>query len=295
MSAKDALLRTLAFHHVLGHAPTRPEWIMTCECDGDVSREKLYGAIDGLVAAGDVHAAFGRYAFDSAVIFALREREMPIPRKRRVARLAARWLASLSSVRFVALCNTTALGHAAEGGDLDFFVVVRAGTVMTTRFLAASPYKLLRRRPLERDRDAICLSYFISDAGLDLATHMLAPDDPYYRYWFLSLLPLYDDGIGTSLWNANGAITRRHPHAVPWAMPSDLSVSPTVRLPVVPCFESALSRFQIRAFPPEIRETMNRDSRVIVSPLALKFHTNDRREAYRSEYDSVCRKYGISV
>lgn len=314
---RDALLRTLAFHETWGHAPTRPEWAMTLDghsCGhADVMQE-----IAGLEADGTVLSRYGRYAFPVGAQFIapgssgrpegvmnhaptlidrLRENELYAPRKRRAAQRVARWLARLSSVRFVALCNTTALGHARDEGDLDFFVVARAGTIMQTRGLAALPFKLFGRRPGRGDeRDAVCLSYFVGDDGLDLGPHMLEPDDPYFRYWFLSLLPLYDDGVSESLWRANAAITSRHPCARPWMVPPDFRVvRPSLRIPIFPSFERMAANAQIRAFPPAIRDLMNRDRRVIVNDNVLKFHVEDGREEYRRRYHELCHARGVSA
>ena len=294
--ARDGLLRTLAFHHVWAHAPTRAEWIATAEVHSACSIEELDAAMEDLVRTKTVLYTLGRYAFDEAIITSLRERELFYPRKIRVARRAARWLASLSSVRFVALCNTTALGHGDDASDLDFFVVTRAGSIMATRAVSALPYKLLHRRPDESgsERDAICLSYFISDAGLDLSAHMVPEDDPYFRYWFLSLLPLYDDGVSCDLWAANARITFRHPFAKPWVVPPDLIVRPRFRIPIPPLTESLATRVQTAAFPPSIQDIMNRDTRVLVSPRVLKFHVNDRREHFRDQFLEFCRSRGIA-
>ncbi|MCR4279075.1 MAG: hypothetical protein NUV81_04235 [bacterium] len=295
MSVRNGLLQTLAFHHVWGHAPTRAEWIGTADVSPDVSREELIRVIDLLHHEGKIVFCFGRYAFDEETILALRKQEASIPRKRRIARQAVRWIASLSSVRFVALCNSTALGHANEESDLDFFIITRAGTLATTRIVATLPYKIFNRRPggNPSEQDTICLSYYIADSGLDLTSHMLSPDDPYFRYWFLSLLPLYDDGVSDDLWKANSAITSRHPYATIWKTSPDLSVRPRIRLPVFSFAEPMATKIQHKAFPPTIREIMNRDSRVLVTSESLKFHVNDRREQFREQYHVVCRSHGI--
>ena len=295
MSAKDALLRTLAFYYALGHAPTRIEWIMTCESDLFVSDSECGRIIDALVESGEVVYDMGRFAFDRNVIYKVNRDEVYIPRKIRIAKRAAKWLASLSSVRFVALCNSAAFGHAEEGSDIDFFVITRAGKIMTTRALAVFPYKVLGRRPNsgELEKDAICLSYFVSEAGLDLSSHMLKTDDPYFRYWFLSLIPLYDDGVSRQLWNANLKITDKHPMAKPWAVSPDIKIKPRIRFPIPSLFENLFSKLQHRAFPSDLQEMMNQDSRVVVSPNTLKFHVNDGREYYRKQYWDFCNKKGV--
>ncbi|MBI4138690.1 hypothetical protein HY479_00880 [Candidatus Uhrbacteria bacterium] len=273
--------RTHAFHATWGHAPTRTELLSTLETDGaSITKE---GAWRALQESADEKRT-------------RHEDEMFTPRKLRTARRVAGWLARCSSVRFVALCNTTALGHARNEADLDFFAIIRTGTIMATRGLATLPFKLARRRPGEGERDAVCLSYFVTDDGLDLSSHMLTPDDPYFRYWFLSLLPLYDDGISAEFWAVNTAITSRHAFATRWIPPPDFRVqTPRLRIPVPRWLEPVARGIQTRAFPAAIRNLMNRDTRVIVTDKALKFHVDDRREEYRRRYEDECRIRGIRV
>ncbi len=287
----------MAFHHVVGHAPTEVEWIQHVECPEGTPREELVREIHHLVREGMVQTREGRYAYDASLIQRVRDREAWLPRKRRVVCRVASWLARLSSVRFVGLCNSTAFGTAEERSDLDFFIITRAGKIMTTRGLAVFPYRLLKRRPTEErgERDAVCLSYFISDAELSLASHMLSPDDPYFRYWFLTLVPIYDDGVGTRLWEANRHITSKHPFATKWDTSPDLCVKPRIRVPVPSFLETPATSFQRRRFPSTIRERMNQDSRVLVSPTALKFHTNDRRGDFRNELHQFCHTKNISL
>lgn len=294
---RTSLLRTLTFHEAWHHAPTMVEWIATLESHASVSRDDAWAEARRLRDEGIVSERDGRCMFPESISYIDEQRsnELFAPRKRRVARRVAAWLARLSGVRFVALCNTASLGHARDESDLDFFVITRAGTLMQTRALAALPFKLLGRRPGAADeRDAVCLSYFISDANLSLRDHMLTPDDPYFRYWFLSLLPLYDDGVSAELWTANHEMTRRHPLAEAWCAPPDIRVrAPRCRIPILRALESFADRIQRRAFPSAIRAQMNHDTRVIVNDHVLKLHVVDGREEYRQRYTDALHRRGI--
>ncbi len=225
-------------------------------------------------------------------------RERLFPRKIRRARKVAKFLAGLSGVRFVALCNTTALAHARDEADLDFFVITRAGTIMQTRGWATLRYKMSGARPGTgaSDRDAVCLSFFIDDCALDLSPLMLPGDDPYFRHWFLSLLPLFDDGISSELWRANAAILSQHPHARPWIMNEDLRVArPWWRLPALRPFEPLATRLHTRLISPTLRKMQNLDTRVVVNAHVLKFHADDGRERFREAYRKTRERYGLAA
>lgn len=292
-SAEAALLRSLTWCETLGYAPTRVELLLTQD-DGDATNAD----IEQLLRSGRILAHAGRLVFPEtadAILHQMRRRDPLQPRKRRRARRVAAWLARLSGVRYVAIANTTALGYARDEGDLDLFVIVRAGSIWITRLLGALPFRLLGMTPRPgNERDAVCLSYFIADDALDLSAHMLEGDDPYFRHWFLSLLPLFDDGISTRLWDANVSIRSRHPSAQSWIISPDLAVrARRIRIPAPHWLESFARWAQLRWFPRTIRERMNRDSTVIVNDHALKFHVTDGREEYRRIYADACRWRGI--
>jgi hypothetical protein len=241
----------------------------------------------------------GRVIFEGeeAMVAEHEARRLFLPRKLHKARRVTRWLARLSGIRFVALCNTTALGHARDEGDLDFFIVTRSGSVWQSRLLATLPFKLFggRPKPGASERDAICLSYFVDENALDLSSHMLEGEDPYFRHWFLSLLPLFDDGVSADLWKANYAILSRHPHAIMWIPNRDIAIeSPVMRIPCFRWLERITKWIQHKTFGARIKQEMNKDTRVIVSDHILKFHVDDGRARFREAYHAICQKYGIA-
>lgn len=297
-SVRTSILRTLSCHEAWGYAPTKAELVLTLDAPMPISfsRENVCDGIDELLHSGELLEQDGRIIIRSTVIDSLRERELFQARKRRRAQHVARWLARLGGVRFVALANTTAWGYARDFGDLDFFVIVRAGTIWATRLLGAGPFKITGRLAgKENVRDAVCLSYFIADDALDLSSHML-DSDPYFRQWFLALLPLVDDGVSSQLWQANTTIRSHHPFAQPWMVPPDLRVQiPRVRIPSPWMIDRLAKSFQSRWFPSPIRSQMNQSTSVIVTDHALKFHVDDGRKTFRDRCEELCRERGVSV
>lgn len=294
---QSSILRTVAFFDVVHYAPTWTECVAWLEWDGgggidrqaEPSESELLEARHDLATSGRLECAFGRLALPGrfVVLTSSIMNRMPfVARKIRHAKKATRWILRSSGVRFVALVNTTSIGNARDEGDLDFFVIVKHGSIWSARLLSGFLYRLLGKLSgTNRVPDAVCLSYFISDASLDLSAHCLAPDDPYYRYWFLSMLPLYDDGVSELLWDANASIRVRHPFAPRWEVSSDFAVRPPrVRIPSFEWFEVVARGFQLGWFPKKITDRMNRDTSVLVTDSVLKFHVDDRRAEYRHEY-----------
>jgi hypothetical protein len=299
-----AIMRTLTWVETLGYAPTRAELLSTLDVgkrNPDVplcTSGFFISCLEQMIHDQALLERHGRLFFPASantIDASLQERDPLQSRKRRRARAVVKWLVRLSGVRCVALANTTALGNARDEGDLDFFVIVRAGSIWTTRLLGALPFRLLRLTPRPGfEKDAVCLSYFIADNALNLSSHQLAGDDPYFRHWLLSLVPLCDDGVLADFWQANAAIRASYPFAERWIVPPDVAVSfSRVRFPVCAWFESFARTMQMKWFPPAIRERMNTDTTVMVTDSVLKFHTTDGRATYRDAYRVACVKRGV--
>ena len=276
-------IRVLALWDAMGYPPTEAE---LSAAGGFLPLEAPFVSTRGRIT----------FAGREDLVAEHEKREALFPRKIRAARKAAAWLARVSGVRFVALCNTTALAHARDGGDLDFFVITKSGVLTQTRGWAALRFALTGRRPgsREAERDAVCLSFFVDEKNLDLSPLMLPGDDPYFRLWFLSLLPLVDDGISRELWEANKTIRERHPSARPWIMHPSLNVPiPSIRLPCLSLLEPLAVSLQGRSMSSSLREMMNKDTRVVITPHVHKFHADDGREMFRTKAAETCKAYGV--
>lgn len=297
------VLRSVCALSVLGAPPTLTELAAHYDQGANVvpvSFIEIQNAADSLAQTDVLAVVRGRYVpshLKSAMELFLTGEEW-MPRKLRKAKRIARWLACIGGIRGVFLCNRTAFGLPRDEGDLDFFIIVRHGSIWQTRGLAGLPFVLLRDRPAPSaaKRDAVCLSFFLSDQALDLSTCALPKDDVYLRHWFLGLLPLIDDGVSQELWDANGVLRARHPFAEHWLISPDLEVKQTpLRIPVTQTLERAARSLQWKYFPRTLREKANQDTRVMISDERLKFHADDDgREVMQAEYVRLCTSYGIA-
>lgn len=285
MPVPQSRLQALAFADAIGYAPTESELAAWSE-PGSI--EPPFTVLRGRVVF------HGR----EALVKEHEEREALFPRKIRRARQVARFLSCLPGVRFVAVTQTTALAHASDEGDLDMFVIVRHGSLTLARALATTWYALTGARPGGRrsKRDAVCLSFFVDDSSLDLSPLMLSGDDPYFRYWFLSMLPLYDDGVSVDLWEANHAIRSHHPQARRWIMNPNLQVKrPWISMPRFVWLDGYARWLQDLSMSNGLRALANKDTRVVITPHILKFHVDDGRERIREAYRETCRRYGVAA
>ncbi len=303
---RESIIRTLALNAALGYSPTRVQLLLGLDVKDSsipVDHKIVLSVLDELKQQNLVVEFHGRLAlFDyQDQIEAGRLNELFFPRKLRRARWTAGYLSKLPWVRAVSLCNTTALGQARDGGDLDFLVIVKAGTIWRSRFFSALPFALLNARPAVFDKsnakkDPVCLSFFITDENLNLWDFSLPEDDPYLRHWFLSLMPLKDDGVMCHFWDQNHVLRQRHPLAKPWIALSghDYSAGGKLKYSLQNSWlEGFLKRLQWKRFPKVIREMANQDTRVVINDRVLKFHVQDQREKFRQDYRLICQKYGV--
>ncbi len=300
---ENGLLRTAAFRAAEGYPPSFYEWIAQAEVPRESNLIFVEEIARRLIQEGRIKEARGRIVLPDfeEQISRHEERRALFHAKIRKARRVAAWLARQRSVRFVALCNTTAIAHAREDSDLDFFIIVKKGAIWQSRFLSVLPYKLMRKRPGDgkTNSDAVCLSFFVDETALSLEALQLSrggqKQDPYLRYWLLSLLPLLDDGVSEQFWNENEWLREKHGLATKWMPHPDFRVQiPKRRIPHFQFVEDRTRKIQKRAFPKGISESINQGSHVIVSDRMLKFHTTDRREQFRENYERICRTISLS-
>jgi hypothetical protein len=218
--------------------------------------------------------------------------------KYRRARLVARLISRLPSVRLVAVCNSLSWDYADESSDIDFFVAVRPGTVWASRFLVAGVLAALGLRPDDQTHaDRICLSFLVAETNLDLSRIAVSPDDPYLRYWAATIVPLFDpDGLAERFREANGWAFGRLPGA--WTVRT--GHRRLVRgkgwewlMPVLRLLEKPSRRFQMRRFPAAITGQANLSGGVLVSDDILKFHVRDERRRFQREYAERLRRFGL--
>lgn len=215
-------------------------------------------------------------------------------RKSRRAARFVRWAALLPWVRMVAVCNSLAHAFTNAESDIDLFIVTKPGRLWSTRFVLTGALAVFRLRPGEAKRDPICLSFFVDDAHIDLAPMKIGAEDPYLQIWTATLAPIMDrDHIITKLRATNRWIRPLLPHGQRVRRASAYAARSRWTVPDVGIFEGFAERVQRSRFPRALRESMNRDTRVVVTDGVLKFHENDRREAIRSAYAARCTAAGI--
>ncbi|MBU2566615.1 hypothetical protein KKG46_03590 [Patescibacteria group bacterium] len=304
---REAIIRTLAFHASWSYAPTYIQLLLSLDYgvnesqDTRVSKLNLEDVLKVLVQEDLVVKQQGRFALNrfSYLMEQGKEKEIYNSRKMRKAKRVVWYLKKIPWIKSVCLCNTTALGQSKETSDLDFFIITKPGYIWITRFFAALPFVIFKMRPEDPGiKDPVCLSFFVTQNGLDLSKLMLE-DDPYFRYWFLFLLPLYDDGVLAELWFANVNILKRHANAIPWISldktAGDKSNSQESKSSneEISFLEKKFKIIQQNRLPSQINKQANQSTDVVISDNVLKFHTTDARRPIRDSYYKICNEFNV--
>ncbi|MBI4433764.1 hypothetical protein HY632_03250 [Candidatus Uhrbacteria bacterium] len=228
-------------------------------------------------------------------------------RKWRKARRWTRLFACVPFLRLVAVANALGYGNGRAASDIDLFVVTAPRRIWLVRLILVSMLRIFRQRPGEHGVDALCPSFFVTTEGLRLEGVQLSseqgsmselPPDPYLLFWVTQLTVLLDRApTYHAFWDANRAWVHRWLPGTQPRMPHPrLLVQDRWSSRVARCGEwllrgrigDAMERWartlQLRRLTPTIRAMANVDHRVVVTDTMLKFHTEDRRAAYRDAW-----------
>lgn len=289
-SVEMAILRTVNWFSLFEYPPTSFEiwkWLRT-----DETPPSLGSVVDQLSTSvfleKHLQQNSGTYQLKNTPVdlsVGRQERYVDALRKRRRVERALRYLRLIPTVRGVAICNTLAWMHTRGESDIDLFVIARDGTIWLTRLLLVLPMKLFGLRPGERVLDPFCLSFFVSDAALDLRDVALPEGDPYLAQWVMSLHPVFDRGQVFSDFFARNTWATAELKAV---YPKTVHAKKVGRGFSWSFFERVAEWGQRKWLSSEVRALAGEDTRVVLSSTRLKFHTRDRRAWYRDEQASFC-------
>ncbi|MFA6107042.1 MAG: hypothetical protein WC745_05240 [Patescibacteria group bacterium] len=218
-----------------------------------------------------------------------------ISRAKKIVRL----FSALPWIKMIALGNVMGSRNFKKESDIDLIIVTAKNRIWITRFFCASLAAVLGLRPAEgKTENRICLSFFVSEDRLDLG-FLSGPDDICFYYWLAGFIPLYERGdIFQKLYKANGWLKEILPNYDPALPTGVIMVRRTVLAAMIGkvidlatgWLEPIIMNFQLRIFPPPIKEKLNQGTDVFTDNSIIKLHVNDRRKMYRAEWEKRARK-----
>lgn len=310
LEIKEAIIKVVAFFDMFDYVLTDVEiWrMLSIKCD----LTKVIGVLEKLFLAGGMVENKNGFYF-----LAGREKNIRVrlsrynftDRKFKRAILVAKIFRFVPWIKMIAVGNLLGAHNLKDSSDIDFFIIAEDKRIWLTRFFCTGIIKFLGLRPqADNSRDKICLSFYASEKAMDLKCLMLnnkkeAGDmDIYFIYWLAGLTPIFgNNGAYNKFINANLWLKEYLPN---WPSFAEASAGKQPRAwskrrdasdPLSEFYHDLISLFlgglepqfkawQLKLLPPQLKNLMNQDSRVVINDNILKLHVNDRREKYREKY-----------
>lgn len=206
------------------------------------------------------------------------------------------WLLTLlPGVEAIFLVNTFAYHNVRAESDIDLLIVSRPRAIWATRFYTTLVAKLLRVRPRpNKNRDALCLSFYTTPQGLPTLTNLRRHDhDAMEAYWLAQAMPVYDP-----LHYAQQIVNSKWLHTVlpnnqPVIKHMNRSIRPTWlhslshALGKVLLWNSVLKTIQLWIMPKQLKQLSGplATGIVVLNDDLLKFHTHDPRPELQLEWE----------
>lgn len=182
-------------------------------------------------------------------------------------------------ILLVALCNSRAIGEYTSDSDIDLFIIAKSGKLWIVRCITTVISSLLGIRRsntheltkwsqeyIKRTRNKFCLSFFITEDELNLASIRIQ-NDVYLDNWIISLIPLV---------NKNNTLKR-------FQEANTLEQSIVIHSPLFIRHSTLETIIQYFWLPKTLwtYEKLWKPWWVVISDTMLKFHDNDQRKIYR--------------
>jgi hypothetical protein len=298
---EDAIIATLAFFSLFDYPLTAEEIQQYClGASCDLATIQQVGAQhSSIIHQGNFYALHGRtYQFKQR-----HQQESLVYKRVKKAYRYGRLLRFIPFVRGVFLCNNLSFGIAKEGGDIDLFIVSDVQHLWLARFLVTVFFHVLRvRRHGNNIQDRICLSFFTTEDHLDLSSILIDPQDMYLAYWVLGLKPIVGWRVYHRILQENQKWLTKYFNIVnlqsKWEKET-AGVQPYEccgRLQRVQEWlwktfigrwgEKKIITFQQRHMHRTYQDVPDKKG-IIISEHMLKFHNEDRRAFYSTQWEKI--------
>jgi hypothetical protein len=217
------------------------------------------------------------------------KRNIYTERKFKRARRIAKIFRFIPWIEMIAVSNIIGERNLKDESDIDFFIITENKKIWLTRFFCAGIAKILGMRPEKgNERDKICLNFYASEEVMNLSELMM-DNDIYFRYWVVNLVPIYDIGDAYKKFiQANGWLKNCFPNWLPEENSGLVLKNKPSKFNLLNLFfgkfENKFKKLELKLMPPEMKEMMNKDTRVVVNDKILKLHVKDRRHEYRKRF-----------
>ena len=281
---KSPILKTLAYFDLFDYPLTLLEiqkWLWE-EKEEDL--EKIKQTLD---ASPQIDSREGFYFLKGreGIVRQRKNRYVTAQKKFKKRLPYIRLLTWLPHVKAIFVVNNLAIANAGINSDIDLMIISQDNKIWTTRMFTTTLMKIFGLRPSpQKNKDQLCLSIYLTESNLDLENYKINPNDIHFTYWADQIFPIYDPNkLEKKYLNKNAWIKKQLPASFGYetAWPRTIKQSGFGKFMQsflsLASFENAYKKWQIKKLPPNLKEMMNKDTRVVVNDKILKFHDNDPR------------------
>ena len=279
-----AIVSTIAFFDIFSYPLSAFEVFKYLQIEASYFQVVL--ALENLELRNIISSKNSFYCLrDKEINFEIRQKRYNYSKEKiKIARRWSKIFTLTTGLKFIALSNSIGSYNIREKGDIDLFIITKRNRIWTSRFTLALIAKLFNLRPSPEDEtDKLCLSFFISEANLNLQNYT-KENDFYFLYWLVNLNPVYDkDNYFDKLLSENMWIKNYLPNYFKIINVSSDKHSFN-KISKHGLIEKCLKKIQWRLFPQEIKDKANKDKEVIINDEVLKLHVLDRRDYFYQKY-----------
>lgn len=297
---QTSIIQTLSFFDLFAQPLTLQEiYRFLYQPPSGVTIEDVKQELDQCVHTDKIG---GLYALKSgtATVQSRMEHLLAYIQKIKRVRWAVRIIRYVPFVKAVFVCNTVGFGVPTKESDIDVLVVTQDKRVFLARFLVTCVLSIFGlRRHDKKVKNKVCLSFYLSESGLNLQP-LTIERDIYLAYWIALLIPIYDvENMYEKILGQNKWVNQVLPNALQSYYPAthirvdDSFVSLFLRRIagfsflsfVWKMFEQVTKKIQLWWMKEKLARPRAISTSVVVSDTMLKFHEEDRRVVYRDEWE----------
>lgn len=292
---KKAIMRVIVFFDMFDYPPTCFEIWQYLSINTDLGSVENILSDAGFRHENNIVQRQGFYFFKGreSIINIRMSRYNYTDRKFKIALRVVRIFKFIPWIRMAAIGNIIGTNNLDDDGDIDLFIVTDKDRAWITRFFCASLMAFFNMRPKPgKEKDKICLSFFVDDSLLNMRDLKISKNDIYFDHWLLGMRVIYDrDDAYNVFINDNKWIKNDFPnwiedkpvHFRSAGRPFSVFYREVFDL-VFGGLNYKLKNWQISMMPDNLRQMMNKDKRVMIGDGILKLHVNDRREKIMRRY-----------
>ncbi len=309
----QSVIQTLSYFDIFDYPLTREElFYFLWEPKENFTYAQFLLALEKEIkeSLADIVETQGGYYFFAGKSDCIAKRERKIlytEEKLAIAKRAAKKIRYIPFVLSMFVCNQLPVG-VKKTSDIDVFIVIRRQYLWFSRACITALMIFFRlRRNKKNTEDLICLSFYVTDDHLDLSDICISSPDVYQAHWMRQLISVYDpDDFHEQIREKNPWVKKYLPNSFfsytlldRWKV-YDSSLSRKIKksLEWILSFgfgmflERVLRSFQKKKMKcNEDNENFRATKNVVISDTMLKFHENDRKQYFKTEWEKRVHKF----